>query len=263
MLKKIAFWGLTGILALLGAGPGEGIALGAPMAQPNVYDLAVVGKNIHISYSSTSLSGEPQLIYRDTKGTRTFRGDDIRVEPTEIGRLVTVTLEQIPDLRTITLTVLIPDINLYANVVPFQTQAITTTHRTSIGGPGLVKGPIQTYVAAAVNGRARHVDFIAPGQSRIEGEVILSPTCPGPQRPGQICQKPFADAAVVIFDPQQKIVGSTMTNAQGKFAVDVAPGAYTVHIDTPGPLPHCPDTPVKVQDAGSTFVRINCDTGIR
>jgi hypothetical protein len=74
--------------------------------------------------------------------------------------LITVTLEVIPDLHTLTLTLLVPQINLdEGNESSFSTQAILTTHRTSIGGPNLVKGPLQTYEVVALEGTARLVAF--------------------------------------------------------------------------------------------------------
>lgn len=257
MNRRIKALLIMGIL-LLAAGSAAG-----EMVKPNMYEFA--GGGLHVSYASTSLSGDPLLTYRDARRTLAFRGDEIRISLTEIGQQVTVTLEQVPDLRTTTFTILVPDINLDdANgTALFATYGITTTHRTSIGGPGLVRGPLQLYSAVPLRGKARSVVSIQPGQASIHGVVTLSPTCPGPQRPGQVCEKPYADAAVVILDPQGKVVGSTMTNSAGIFNISVAPGAYTVHIDTPGLLPYCPDTPVKAPDGGIASVRINCDTGIR
>jgi hypothetical protein len=127
--------------------------------QPNLFELA--GEYTRITYSTTSITGQPQFHYQDNQRDLTFTGDDIRLLDTdEIGMLVSVTLEVIPDLHTLTLSVLIPQINLKGETEsPLSTLAILTTHLISIGGPGLVEGPLQTYEVVALEGTARLVDF--------------------------------------------------------------------------------------------------------
>ena len=129
----------------------------AKAQEPNVFELK--GMGIELTYSTTSLSGEPQLTYKDMKRTLTYRGEEIRQLDSEIGQQVTVTLEQIPDLRTETLTLILPAINVEGTGTFFQTHAIITTHRTSIGGPDLVKGVLQTYRMKTLRGTARTVIF--------------------------------------------------------------------------------------------------------
>lgn len=228
--------------------------------QPNMYEFT--GKRVKITYSTTSIPGEPRLSYRDRTRTLQFKGDEIRVTPTEIGQLVTVTLEVIPDLRVVTLTLLIPAINLQSDVVIFKTEAITTTHRTSIGGPALVKGALQSYSTQTLLGEASLVTFLN-GQSAVIGEVTLSPTCPGPQKPDQSCEKPFAGATVQILDGYRMVVGSGTTNADGFFLIEIPAGEYTAHIEINSRLPRCPDVPFSVTEQGRAFVQIDCDTGIR
>jgi len=124
---------------------------------PNSYELT--GTDTEITYSTTSFSGQPQLTYRDQKDQCSFSGAEIRSLDTEIGQQVTVTIEQIPDLHSITLTVLIPTINLDGVESRFRTRAIFTTRRSSIGGPRLIKGALQSYRVLALRGVARNVDF--------------------------------------------------------------------------------------------------------
>ena len=128
--------------------------------QPNLFELTGEYTQIRITYSTTSITGQPQFHYQDQQRDLTFTGGDIRSLDSEIGMLITVTLEVIPDLHTLTLTLLIPQINLdEGNESSFSTQAILTTHLTSIGGPNLVKGPLQTYEVVALEGTARLVEF--------------------------------------------------------------------------------------------------------
>jgi len=116
-----------------------------------------VGKNVEINYSTSSFAGTPQLTYRSGKKTRTFRGAEIRSEETAIGRLVTVTIEDVKDAFYTTLSLLVPRIN--GEEATLSTGAILTRHRTSIGGPGLVKGAVESYTAFPLKGTARLVDY--------------------------------------------------------------------------------------------------------
>lgn len=125
---------------------------------PNLFDLDGFG-GLHVSYSTTSIAGVPLFNYKYHGKDLSFRGDQIRVENTEIGQLVTVTIETIPDLHVITFSLLIPPINLTDHEARIQTEAIRTTARTSIGGPALVKGQLNTYESVRLHGFARAVVF--------------------------------------------------------------------------------------------------------
>ena len=133
------------------------VSAGAEAQEPNVFELK--GMGIELTYSTTSFSGQPQLTYKDMKRTLTYRGEEIRQLDSEIGHQVTVTLEQIPDLHTVTLTMILPAINVESTETSFQTYAILTTHRTSIGGPELVNGVLQTYLMRTLRGTAQTVIF--------------------------------------------------------------------------------------------------------
>ena len=62
--------------------------------------------------------------------------------------------------RKLTVSLLVPQINLNdGDESPLSTPAILTTHRTSIGGPGLVEGQVQTYEVVALEGTASLVAF--------------------------------------------------------------------------------------------------------
>jgi hypothetical protein len=134
--------------------------IGNDSNQPNLFELTG-DEYTQITYSTTSITGQPQFHYQDKQRDLNFTGDDIRLLDTdEVGTLVSVTLEVIPDLHTLTLSVLIPQINLKGETErPLSTLAILTTHLTSIGGPGLVEGPLLTYEMVALEGTARLVEF--------------------------------------------------------------------------------------------------------
>jgi len=121
--------------------------------RPNFFILE--SKDIEITYAVTSISGKPLLTYQYKGKTMSFLGEDIRQADTEIGQLVTVEIGYEPDRAKITLTILIPRINLEGNETPFQTEAIITEHLTSIGGPALVKGALQVYRNEPLAGKAK------------------------------------------------------------------------------------------------------------
>jgi len=98
--------------------------------------------------------------YHDEQRDLTFSGAKCEIDSLEskIGKLITVTLEVIPDSHELTLTLLLPKINLEGQKSSFATSAIRTKHLTSIGGPALVKGPLQTYDVLSLRGIASQGD---------------------------------------------------------------------------------------------------------
>lgn len=127
--------------------------------EPNLFQLQASRRGRSIDYSTSSIAGVPLLNVMWDGQTFSFRGDEIEVLESPLGRLVTVTLSVIPDLETVTLTLVVPAMNVDANGEPLRTFAVRTTNRTSIGGPALVKGQLQTYQRYALTGRAQHVVF--------------------------------------------------------------------------------------------------------
>ena len=80
-------------------------ARGAPLA-PNQFEL--LGRGISVHFSGTSITGDPLLQYRDACREVNARGEEIRQEETELGTLVTITLEPDADAGSLLFTVLIP-----------------------------------------------------------------------------------------------------------------------------------------------------------
>jgi len=127
---------------------------------PNFYEMQ--NKNLTITYQSTGTTGQQELTYESKGDFLSFKGEQICCENTEIGQQITVTLKNLPDEHALTLTLLLPQINLVPkeNKTSFTTKAIVTTHRTSIGGPDLIKGALQTYHIEALIGKASEVNFL-------------------------------------------------------------------------------------------------------
>ena len=131
----------------------------APVQEPNLFELR--SGDVTITYSTTSLTGAPQFNYQDQARSVAVSGDAIRVEQTEIARLITVDLEQVPDAYDFSVTLLIPQINLRDpnRTASVETLAVLTTDRSSLTGPAGVEGQVQSYEARVLMGTASRVDF--------------------------------------------------------------------------------------------------------
>ncbi|MDF0674030.1 MAG: hypothetical protein P0120_06775 [Nitrospira sp.] len=121
----------------------------------NLFELS--SRTIQITYSTTSILGGPIFSYRDDTLSRSFRGEEIRIENTAIGDLVTVTLETIPDLRTVTFSLIVPMVTVMtqSSGTSIKVLGITTTAPTTIAGPP--PGPQQLYSAVYLRGTAQFI----------------------------------------------------------------------------------------------------------
>jgi hypothetical protein len=123
--------------------------------QANLFDLECDG--VHITYSTSSFAGPPQLSYSGPEGDLSFSGTEIETLSSALGTEVTVTLASVPDLHTITLTLLLPSFKLSGAEATFDTLAIKVTHRTTIAGPP--EGAGESYEAIELHGVAQAVEF--------------------------------------------------------------------------------------------------------
>jgi hypothetical protein len=123
---------------------------------PNFYE--VQGDGIYITYATTGVAGDPQFSYQDTNLSKSFSGKDIRVDGTEVGSLVTVTIALTVDQGSTTFSLLVPRINLRLfETAQISTIGITTIHRFSIIGPP--HGQDDYYAAHVLSGSASFVEF--------------------------------------------------------------------------------------------------------
>ena len=129
----------------------------ASTKKPTLYQLS--GDKIQITYSTSSFAGPPLLHYQDASQNLQFMGKDIRTLDTELGTLVTVTLNLTPDLGSTSFTLLIPHVGLgLSDSAHIVTDGITTLHRTSIIGPAL-QGQTDFYTFHRLQGTAAFVVF--------------------------------------------------------------------------------------------------------
>lgn len=121
----------------------------------SVKNYHLAGDGVKIVFSMEN-PNELELVYEDKQGERRFPGRAIYREKTMLGFLVSVVLEDIPDLHRIMLSLAVPSANRLDNMksIPVKTFAVRTTSRTSISGQGGVEGQIQTYETMVLDGNA-------------------------------------------------------------------------------------------------------------
>ncbi|MEA2686675.1 MAG: hypothetical protein QOE93_1870 [Actinomycetota bacterium] len=131
----------------------------APRARKaNLFEVS--GGATSVTYSTTSITGQPQFHYSDAKYDVNIQGaDNIRSKKTEQGTLVTIDVDGVEDGPTVTATLVVPTVNMGdSRERKLRTIVLLTTSANTIGGPGLVEGQVQTYKSTAVRGTAKAVD---------------------------------------------------------------------------------------------------------
>ena len=102
------------------------------------------------------------------------------------------------------------------------------------------------------------------GGSGIHLTASLSPTCPGPERPGEVCSKPY-QGEFIITGSDGAEVARVATDENGTATVSVPPGTYTVvpKLDQQAPYPNGSSVEVTVLPHQIVEVKFDLDTGIR
>ena len=123
--------------------------------QANLFELSRGA--IHVTYSSTNILGGPIFSYRDHQLSRSFRGSEIDIQDSDVGQVITVTLETIPDLRTVTFSLILPIVTVMPQSagVHIQVPGITSTAPTTIAGPP--PGPQKLYSVINLKGTAQFI----------------------------------------------------------------------------------------------------------
>lgn len=123
--------------------------------QPNSFQLT--GRGITVSYSTTSIDGKPRLTYRSMMQSLTFSGDEIDVQDTPLGTLVSVRIMMTVDSGSTTFSLLIPRCNLNpGESLTIRTRGITAVHRFSVL-PQFNHGQLDTYTGVILRGTAQLV----------------------------------------------------------------------------------------------------------
>ncbi len=130
-------------------------------AVPNVFELSY--EDTKITYVPVGFGGAPRLHYEGPLGIHDFEGDEIQAFRGARGLEVSVTLDRISILRTITLTIFLPDLEFEGatSELSFQTVGIHATRRrakVSDIGEGSSK-PLE------LAGLARNMEFQQSGST--------------------------------------------------------------------------------------------------
>jgi hypothetical protein len=101
-----------------------------------------------------------------------------------------------------------------------------------------------------------------PSDSGIEGVVTIGPICPVVQENVPCPDQPYP-AALTVLTASGKKVTQFQTDQQGRFRVDLAPGDYVLHPESPNGLPFAEDIPFRVDAHKFTRLEVSYDSGIR
>lgn len=117
---------------------------------PSLFVLQEVDGGTQITYSATTVTGQPELSYQGFHGENVFSGDAIDSAETALGTELTVELQAVRDLKSVTLTLVLPH---HLGQQRFATLAVVTTNPTTIAGPQA--GRPQTYEVIPLEGEAQ------------------------------------------------------------------------------------------------------------
>lgn len=129
-------------------------------AGPTQFELT--HEDTKIVYSPGARDGSPQLHYAGPLGRYSFAGEEIQTHDSARGREISVTLDRVSHLRTITLTVFLPDLDLEdkAGELTFHTVGIHSSRRRAMKakvGEPLTSQPLE------FEGLARNIEYQASG----------------------------------------------------------------------------------------------------
>ena len=133
------------------------------VAPPQLLDanLFTIAGPVRVDFSRSSIAGRPQLSYQDTEFTLSFEGEELDIQNTPVGDLVTVTVQSIPDAVDRRISLLVPVIRLAAGeTADFETVLLETFDRSAafVPPPGPA-GVLQNYRIHELQGTAQHVNF--------------------------------------------------------------------------------------------------------
>ncbi len=103
------------------------------------------------------------------------------------------------------------------------------------------------------------------GESGIEGQAVISPSHPGPQRQGESATAPYKTTLIVWRADGDQEVARVETGSDGRFRVALPPGTYRVAPPTQKGrfLPRAGEETVTVKPGMFVQVTINFDSGMR
>ena len=100
--------------------------------QPNLFDsleYQLTCEGVQVTYVTRDKDGKSHLTYKDAEYDRSFTGDEILVQHSQLGSLVTVTLRYFPDVGSDILALIVPDARVAELSVPATALAIKCHHK--------------------------------------------------------------------------------------------------------------------------------------
>jgi hypothetical protein len=123
------------------------------LVSANRYDLN--GRNVNVIYGEAGVDGKPYFNYSNAEMSLTFKGVEIRVQNTDLGKIVSVSIRRTIDTGSTSFTILVPKVLMSkgAATTPIKTFGITTVHKFSILQM-LMRGQDDLYATVALSGTA-------------------------------------------------------------------------------------------------------------
>ena len=102
----------------------------------------------------------------------------------------------------------------------------------------------------------------AASASGVEGQVFIGPVCPVVQE-GQECPDQPYQATLVVNNLNGREIAKVQTDIQGRFKIQLEPGEYILHPESPNVMPFASDQAFTVVNGRFTQIIVTYDSGIR
>ena len=122
---------------------------------PNLFELH--NRRITVSFSATSISGQPLVDYKDQSREVHAHGDEIQVEQTEIGTLVTILLHPDADAGALFFTLIVPRAVLSAPRVQQAIETVGIFTKSRVTRLLNTSAQLQTYDVVKLSGSASFI----------------------------------------------------------------------------------------------------------
>ena len=104
---------------------------------------------------------------------------------------------------------------------------------------------------------------VAPVASGVQGSVLVSPGCPGPQIAGRSCDRTLPNQTIELVNDLGTVVARSTSATDGGFSMVAPAGHYTLQIVRQGVYPRCPTMPVLISVGAMANLTVICDSGMR
>ena len=102
----------------------------------------------------------------------------------------------------------------------------------------------------------------AVAASGVEGQVFIGPVCPVVQE-GQECPDQPYQATLIVNNLNGREIAKVQTDIQGRFKIQLEPGEYILHPESPNVMPFASDQAFTVVNGRFTQIIVTYDSGIR